>query len=126
MRHSLKCSVVLGVNGCRLGSDGKFGDAGDVSGLVPVEFDNEGVSALKECRGRYWACGWEFNAYIVRKGISYVPGYARRCSNIQGKADPSGIGEDDVLFGEDICEWCCSGNVCALMCIWSVRFFLFR
>ncbi len=33
--------------------------------------------------------------YIVRNGISYVPGYARRCSSIQGKAAPSAEDVDE-------------------------------
>ena len=37
--------------------------------------------------GRF--CVVELRVYIVRRGISYVPGYANKCSKIHGKTAPS-------------------------------------
>lgn len=100
IRHDLKWSVAFwGTNwGCCSG--GKLGDAGVLSGLDPLELHNDGVSGRIECRGKACACGAELSVYMVLKGISYVPGYARRCSRIQGKAEPSV--EDEVLLRKDI------------------------
>lgn len=45
-----------------------------------------------------WARGAQLRVYIVRSGISYVPGYEKMCSKIIGYEDP--LEEES----EDECE----------------------
>ena len=64
----------------------------------------------RDCRVCCCAGGVELRVYMVRNGISYVPGYARMCSRIQGYAESS---LEEVEEDELPCEcisYCCVGG----------------